>query len=109
MIDWARINDLRDEIGADSFDEVAVLFLEEADEAVAQLDGALTAKALEAALHFLKGSALNLGFSRLADLCQGGERKAAGGSTAVDLTTIRRAYDASKTAFQDGRVTALSA
>ena len=109
MIDWTRVNELRDEIGADSFDEVAVLFLEEADEAVALLDGAQPAKALESALHFLKGSALNLGFSRLAQLCQDGEHLAAGGSTVVDLATIRSAYDQSKAAFQDGRATALSA
>ena len=109
MIDWTRVNDLRDEIGADSFEEVAVLFLEEADEAVALLDGAQTAKALEQALHFLKGSALNLGFSRLADMCQDGETRAAGGSTEVDLAAIQGAYDASKAAFQDGRAAAPSA
>ena len=109
MIDWTRVNDLRDEIGADSFDGVALLFLEEADEALALLDGDQAAKALEAALHFLKGAALNLGFSVLADMCQDGERRAAGGSTEVDLAAICSVYAASKAAFQTGRTTALSA
>lgn len=109
MIDWTRVNDLRDEIGKDSFDEVAVLFLEEADGAVALLDGQQAAKALEAALHFLKGAALNLGFTLLAGLCQDGELQAARGSTKVDLAEIRAAHEASKAAFQAGRSTALSA
>jgi histidine phosphotransfer protein HptB len=109
MIDWARVNDLRDEIGADSFDEVAELFLDEADEAVAQLDGPMTAKVLESALHFLKGAALNLGFRVLAAQCADGERRAAGGSTDVSLAEIRSCYHASRGAFQAGRDTALSA
>jgi HPt (histidine-containing phosphotransfer) domain-containing protein len=109
MIDWARVTELRDEIGADSFDEVAEMFLEEADEAVARLDASGGAKALEADLHSLKGSALNLGFRHLSTLCQSGERQAAGGDTGVDLDEIRSAYQASKSAFHTGRETALSA
>lgn len=109
MIDWARVNELRDEIGADSFDEVAVMFLEEADEAIARLDAAKGAKSLESDLHFLKGSALNLGFQRLADLCQIGERLAAAGSIEVDLDAIIQAYDGSKRAFDSGRDMALTA
>jgi HPt (histidine-containing phosphotransfer) domain-containing protein len=109
MIDWSRVNDLREEIGPESFDEVAELFLEEVDEAVAKLDGPMTPKALESGLHFVKGSALNLGFQTLAALCQAGERTAANGSTDVDLGEIRVCYDASKAAFQAGLLTALSA
>jgi histidine phosphotransfer protein HptB len=108
MIDWARVNDLRDEIGADSFDEVATLFLDEADEAVARLDGSQPAGDLESALHFLKGAALNLGFRVLAGKCQDGERRAAGGSTDVNLADIHATYHASKSAFSAGRATALS-
>jgi HPt (histidine-containing phosphotransfer) domain-containing protein len=109
MIDWTRVKDLRDEIGEESFDEVAVLFLEEADEAVEKLDGSLAAAALESALHFLKGSALNLGFSTLATLCQDGERRAAGGSADVALDEIKTIYEASKSAFHSGRSLSLSA
>jgi HPt (histidine-containing phosphotransfer) domain-containing protein len=109
MIDWSRVNDLREEIGDDSFDEVAVLFLEEADEAIAQLDGSQGAKALESALHFLKGSALNLGFQQLATLCQNGEKRASSGSTEVDLDQIKAIYEMSKAAFDNGQDAALSA
>jgi HPt (histidine-containing phosphotransfer) domain-containing protein len=38
---------------------------------------------VEGQLHFLKGSALNLGLSDLAAICQEGERKAAAGQGAV--------------------------
>lgn len=109
MIDWARVNELRDEIGSDSFDEVAVMFLEEADEAIARLDRSKGAKALESDLHFLKGSALNLGFQTLADLCQIGERLAASGSVAIDLDQVVDVYTASKRAFNTGQGLAQSA
>lgn len=102
MIDWDRVKELRTEIGADDFSEVAAMFLEEADEVVARLSPGLTAKAMEADLHFLKGAALNLGFDALSALCQDGERRAAGGDTSVDLTAVCSAYFASKAAFEGG-------
>lgn len=102
MIDWARVAELRDEIGAEDFADVVLLFLEETDEVVAKLPGCTEAPALEAALHFLKGSALNLGFHTLAQLCQDGERLATTGSTAIDRAAVAEAYDASKAAFDAG-------
>jgi len=102
MIDWERVKELRAEIGADDFSEVAEMFLQEADEAVARLAPGLTAKAIEADLHFLKGAALNLGFDALSDLCQDGERRAAAGDTGIDLDAVRSTYLASKTAFEGG-------
>lgn len=108
MIDWARVTDLAREIGEDSFDEVAALFMDEADDAVARLGAAHSAKALEGELHFLKGAALNLGFVRLATLCQEGERRAATGSADIDLAEIVAVYHQSKTAFGRGRAAAMS-
>lgn len=102
MIDWARVNALRDEIGAADFAEVVMLFLEEADEVVARLSNRLGAPRLEADLHFLKGAALNLGFAEFAGLCQTGERRAAHGDVSADLQTIRGCYTASKSAFELG-------
>ncbi len=102
MIDWDRVKELRAEIGADDFAEVAAMFLEEADEAVARLKPGLTAKAMEADLHFLKGAALNLGFDALSGLCQDGERRAAGGDISVDLAAVCDTYFASKAAFEGG-------
>lgn len=103
MIDWDRVNELRSEFGEGGFAEVVGLFLEEADEVVTQLGLGLTADQVEGRLHFLKGSALNLGLTELAALCQDGERRAAqGGGGAVDLARVVACYAASKRAFQEG-------
>lgn len=102
MIDWTRVAELQDEIGAEDFADVVVLFLEEADEVVARLPGCANAATLESALHFLKGSALNLGFCTLAQLCQDGERLAALGDTDFDRAAVAQSYDASKAAFAIG-------
>ena len=34
MIDWSRVNELRDEVGAEDFEEVVELFLEEVEEVI---------------------------------------------------------------------------
>ncbi len=99
MIDWDRLRDLRGEIGDDGFDEVVAMFLEETDEVIERLTCDAGAKVLESDLHFLKGSALNLGFSDLAALCQEGERAASLGGTDVDLDRVRASYLASKAAL----------
>lgn len=102
MIDWARVSELRFEIGAEDFAEVVSLFLDEADEVVANLPEATSAKALESALHFLKGSALNLGFSDLAAICQDGESRAAVGGSSINVASVAMIYEASKAAFEAG-------
>ena len=109
MIDWERVKELRSEIGADDFAEVVEMFMEEADEAIARLTPKLTAKALEADLHYLKGAALNLGFIALSALCQEGERRAAVGSTDVDLDAVHRVYGDSRRAFETGLIRVLAA
>ena len=98
MIDLGRLNDLRSEIGEDDFQEVLTLFLEETDDVIAQLGGASDLESIESRLHFLKGSALNLGLSELAILCQNGEKSAASGTPgSVDLQNVIKCYSASKT------------
>jgi len=77
MIDWARVAQLREEIGAEDFSEVIEIFLEEVESEIAPLRQTCTPSQLEAVLHFLKGSALNLGFATFAELCADGETKAA--------------------------------
>ena len=99
MIDWTRVNELRDEIGADDFDEVVIMFLEEADEVIARIAPGDSTKSLEADLHFLKGAALNLGFSEFAALCQDGERRAALGEGGLDITAVKDCDALSKTAL----------
>ena len=103
MIDWKRVEELREEIGSDDFAEVAGMFLEEADETVVALAAGPPHSDVEGQLHFLKGSALNLGLSDLAAICQDGERQAATGhADLVDLPRVVAVYQASRTAFLSG-------
>lgn len=93
MIDWNRVEDLRAEIGDDAFAEVILMFLEETDHEVAGLRAAAPERGLEASLHFLKGSALNLGLGDLARLCAEAERALALCASGVDLAPVLQAYD----------------
>ena len=73
MIDWRRIDELKSEIGQEDFEEVVVLFLEEVESAIGALNPASDFESWRDSMHFLKGSAMNLGFEELASLCQKGE------------------------------------
>ncbi|WP_299964747.1 Hpt domain-containing protein [uncultured Roseobacter sp.] len=100
MIDWDRIDILRDEVGAEDFDEVVELFLDEVDEAVGDLDTTADPVALSEKLHFLKGSALSLGFRSFSEMCQSGEAAAARKNTAaIDLVALRDCYGQSRHSF----------
>lgn len=104
MIDWGRVCELRDEIGTEDFAEVVQLFLEETERVVKTLGKDKSANAIESALHFLKGSALNLGFRDLAALCQIGEKAAAmGRCETIDLGQVVVIYERSKKAFTAGQ------
>lgn len=98
MIDWNRVAALREEVGTEDFDEVVDLFLQEVDEEIETL--AQTREGLAEKLHFLKGSALSLGFSEFSSLCQSGETSLSADPAAhVDLHGIRAMYQSSRTAF----------
>ena len=100
MIDWSRVNELRDEVGAEDFEEVVELFLEEVEEVIARLRNAPELSQLEQDLHFLKGSALSLGFKAFSDLCQTGEKLSAEGhSELVETAGIVLCFDQSKSVF----------
>jgi len=100
MIDWGRVSELRDEIGAEDFAEVVEIFLEEVDEAIAELGKSGGAGDLETQLHFLKGSALNLGFADFSKHCQAGETAAGNsGQDQIDLPDIIKCYEMSKSEF----------
>ena len=109
LIDWARVRELRHEIGEDGFEEVVGLFLDEADETVARLTPDVGAKKFAADLHYLKGAALNLGFSALAAICQDGERRANHDDLGVDLTLLRQIYADSRAQFLGGQAEAFAA
>ncbi|WP_419739459.1 Hpt domain-containing protein [Ruegeria sp.] len=101
MIHWPRVRQLRDEVGADEFDEVVEIFLDEVQEVIARVHADTARQDLEQNLHFLKGSALSLGFEVFSKLCQDGERMAASGEAAkVDLSEILAVFTASKSVFQ---------
>jgi len=103
MIDWKRVSELRKEVGEDNFDEVIDLFLFEVEEELARLANCRDAAALAARLHFLKGSALNIGFTSFSVLCQAGETAAGNGAEAdVDIDGVLTCYDQSKQAFVRG-------
>ena len=100
MIDWARVTELRDEIGAEDFDEVVEIFLEEVEEIILLIRTNVPNDQIEGHLHFLKGSALNLGFRAFSALCQQGETQAAQGAyDRIDLPAVVTSYEQSKTVF----------
>lgn len=86
MIDWERVAELRRELGEEDFPEVAELFQTEVEETLEKLHTADEDEA-RARLHFLKGSALNLGFAALAQAC---DRQPAEGR--VDVEALERIY-----------------
>ena len=98
MINWAKVLELRDEVGVEDFDEVVDLFLDEVEDTIMHLG--TPCRSLEHDLHFLKGSALNLGFTEFSELCRSGESDAARGlGEDVDTGRIIACYHTSKTAF----------
>ncbi len=93
MIDWDRLIDLRNDIGAESFTEVAALFVAELQETLDRLLGAPeTANASD--FHFLRGSAANLGFVAMADACEVEEARCKD-NLAPDVAKIARVFEAS--------------
>lgn len=102
MIDWAQVNELRVEMG-EAFDELVDAFLQETDEGMGRLDPGDALPDQAAALHFLKGSALNLGFHSFARLCAEGEEAAnRGQSPAFDPDALHDCYVQSRTEFLAG-------
>ena len=101
MIDWQRVDELRGEVGEEDFAEVLEMFFDEVAEVLGGLgnDGAA---ATRRDLHFLKGSAMNIGLSEVSSLCRNCEASIAeypGGD--VDLGAIGRAFLASKDAIEN--------
>ncbi len=106
MINWARVNELKEDIGSDDINEIIELFLDEVEEIIGDLRRGDVGRNLQEDMHFLKGSALNLGFDTLGHLCSAGEKLAAKGQFSdVPVRQILTAYDASKMEFLDRAVT----
>jgi HPt (histidine-containing phosphotransfer) domain-containing protein len=105
MIDWSRVRELKDEVGEEDFDEVVELFVEEVKGVLEPMRrGENDATALESDLHFLKGCALNMGFSEFCELCHKGERQAASGEgSAVSIPQLSAAFETAMTRFEAER------
>lgn len=103
-MDWARLDDLRDEVGAEALEEILDVFMAEIAELIAKLRNGPDPGSLGADLHFLRGAALNLGFTSLAAACLSGEVLARQGQeTKVDLNAILARYDECLAALADHR------
>lgn len=100
MIDWTRVQDLCAEVGEEDLEDVVDLFLEEVEMMLAMLDKSSDALKLAENLHFLKGSALNMGFIEFAEVCAHGEKTAnAGNINDFDLSKVNTAYKNAKAFF----------
>jgi len=102
MIDWAQVDEMKLEMGA-GFDEVVAMFLDEVGEVISRLEAGPEPESLGQDLHFLKGAALNLGFTEFAELCETGEKLAVHQRYAqIDIAGLLLCYRASCEVFRAG-------
>lgn len=101
-MDWDRIRDLRADVGEDDLGGIIALFLEETDAVVAQLAAYRSAGELRSDLHFLKGSALNIGMASFAQACQAAEEQLSCDNGSVDIDLILGLYVQSREALVSG-------
>lgn len=100
MINWDRISELQAEVGEDGFTEVVEIFLDEMAEGVDSLQQSKTPSETLEKLHFLKGSAQNIGLEELSSLCAGHEVAIRGGdSSPLDILPFRKALDHARQEF----------
>ena len=102
MIDWTRIDELKEELGEEDFAEVFDIFLDEVQESVDSLEGVAQGAPLAAILHSVKGNAVTVGFVELAKLAGEGEQRAERNET-VDTRPISTMHVSSKAAYAAGR------
>ena len=96
MVNWDRISELTEEVGEDDLAEVLLLFCEEVEDVLEKLPTA-NADTFPAHLHFLKGSALNIGLDEVSRICEMQERRVAADPAVVpEIDLIQTAYDAAK-------------
>lgn len=101
MINQTRLETLKEEIGEDDFAEVLEMFIEEVEDVIGRLKTDPDPAEFEADLHFLKSSALNLGFDAMSQICGTGEKEAAQGHfDPAGLTQVFETFAASKSELQ---------
>ncbi|WP_099824981.1 Hpt domain-containing protein [Oceaniglobus indicus] len=102
MIAWDHVQTLRDDIGEDDFHEIVVVFLDEVEEAMARISACSGGEGVAETLHFLKGSALNLGFRTFAKLCETEETALKTNTGPVNLERLTDTYAQSRRVFLHG-------
>lgn len=96
MLNEERIAELKDEVGADDFEEIVTLFCEEVEEMLDELSTTSPTQMADK-LHFLKGSALNIGLDAVGEMCRNAEnRLKTNRDAAPDIAAIRKLYLASR-------------
>jgi HPt (histidine-containing phosphotransfer) domain-containing protein len=95
MIDRARLEELHQDIGED-LGEVIELFLVEADEVIERLAAAEAPDERGALLHMIKGAALNLGFSGIAEIAEAAEAPGANRPWPEVVADLRATLEASR-------------
>ncbi|MEL6800792.1 MAG: Hpt domain-containing protein [Pseudomonadota bacterium] len=96
LINWDRLDELKAEIGEEDFAEVVELFLAEFEEALQRLSGAEPVAELANEFHALKGCAVNLGMSELAQICAAAEAGARDGQMTHDISQISAIFHRSR-------------
>lgn len=99
MIDWQHIKELEADLGADAFPDLVVVFLDEISEAVQAIEPPATPS--EAQMHFLKGTALTLGFTDLGNRASDAETTLRNDPNAkLDLDELQSAYQSELAEFK---------
>lgn len=99
MLDWTHIIRLRQEVGEDSFAEIVDLFFTEVNDV---FDRLRRQGATHTDMHFLKGSAANLGFAEFSKRCQIAEHMLLSNEGEPDIQSVFDSFEASCKSFQDG-------
>ncbi|MBD3679756.1 MAG: Hpt domain-containing protein [Rhodobacteraceae bacterium] len=106
MIDWKRIDELRSQVGPDDLPGLLAEFMTEMEQGLAELSLDEPAPKIAANLHFLRGSALNIGLRQLAALCQNYEDAANRGNPPTGAPErLRASYRTAKSALLQGYAT----
>ena len=102
MIDWDRVEELKSEVGEEDFAEIIGMFFEEVEDVLQRLcQPNSTAQASD--LHFVKGSALNIGLAEVSDLCRSMETRLRDNpNAAVDLAKLQGVFRVSKAELWGG-------
>ena len=100
MIDWEQVATLQTAVGRDDFSTIMCVFFKEVEEANAQLTMGVTTDQFRDILHFVKGSALSVGFVELSEQCAQAEGNFAGSQQITSFwKEILTSYEKSKEHF----------